>query len=97
MARQNAYPKKVDTDFGEAVVKLVPSDKATKIHKCCFCETETEYLEAHLLILPIQHPGNRRYSHTRCFEQWVDMGLAIRLSKNLPYLSDNALGMDNSS
>lgn len=66
--KKDKYEHIIVTDQGETVVKKVPASYAKKVHKCLFCDEETEFYEEHLLFLPVMFTGNRRYGHEECYE-----------------------------
>lgn len=84
---KNPYPHRIDTDHGEAVVKVIPSSLASKVHKCLFCEYETDFYEKHIIILPVAFTGNRRYAHLPCYEEHRESGEMVKMHPYAPNLA----------
>lgn len=87
MPKRMKYPHNIETDHGNTIVKKIASRQALKCHKCPECECDTEMYEEHLLLLPTRFPDNRRYMHTRCYEELRSKGLSIILHPNLEYIA----------
>lgn len=81
---KDKIPKEVMTELGEATVGEVSPKNAIKPYICPLCDSEIEFGEKHLIIVPVVKSRLRRHVHTDCLLSHIEYGVSIKLHPKEP-------------